>query len=120
MPFDGINSNSVVIMDNASINHVDGVVSMIGEVGALVHFLPPYSPDYAPIEECFSKVKAMMRRMEMEAQVIDIETIALSAFSCITHKLDWDFRNIQQLIACNSYLAIIIIATSSLQLSNSV
>ena len=87
MPFDGINSNSVVIMDNASIHHVDGVVSMIGEVGALVHFLPPYSrsPDYgAPIEECFSKVKAMMRRMEMEAQVIDIETIALSAFSCIT------------------------------------
>ena len=54
MPFDGINSNSIVILDNASIHHVDGVVDMISEVGALVHFLPPYSPDLAPIEECFA------------------------------------------------------------------
>ena len=85
MPFDGNNSHSIVIMDNASVHHVDGVVSMITEVGALVHFLPPYSPDFAPIEECFSKVKATMRGMEVEMQAIgDIETIALSAFACIT------------------------------------
>lgn len=87
MPFDGINSNSIVIMDNASIHHVDGVVDMISEVGALVHFLPPYSPDFAPIEECFSKVKSLMRSMEMEAQVTDdIETVALAAFSAITEE----------------------------------
>ena len=40
MTFNGNNSNSIVIMDNASIHHVDGVVDMISEVGALVHFLP--------------------------------------------------------------------------------
>ncbi len=49
MPFDGNNPNSVVILDNCSIHHVDGVVDMIHKVGALVHFLPPYSPDYNPI-----------------------------------------------------------------------
>lgn len=90
MPFDGINSNSIVILDNASIHHVDGVVDMISEVGALVHFLPPYSPDFAPIEECFSKVKALMRSMEMEAQSTDIETVSLAAFSAITEE---DCRN---------------------------
>ena len=84
MPFDGVNSNSIVVMDNASIHHVEGVVNMISEIGALVYFLPPYSPDYAPIEECFAKVKNAMRTMEQEAQVMDIETIALLAFSTIT------------------------------------
>ncbi len=54
MPFDGKNPHSVVILDNCSIHHVEGIVEMIHEVGALVHFLPPYSPDYNPIEEAFS------------------------------------------------------------------
>ena len=60
---------------------------MISEVGALVHFLPPYSPDFAPIEECFAKIKATMRAMEVEAQATnDIESIVLSAFSAITEE----------------------------------
>lgn len=57
---------------------------MIQEVGALVHFLPPYSPDYNPIEGAFSKVKAVLKAMELEAQVLDVETVVLSAFSSIT------------------------------------
>ena len=40
MPFDGVNPHSVVIMDNASIHHVDGIVQMIKDTGALVLFLP--------------------------------------------------------------------------------
>ena len=54
MPFNGVNPKSVVIMDNASIHHVQEVVSTMG---ALVKFLPPYSPDLNPIEEVFSEVK---------------------------------------------------------------
>ena len=48
MPYDGKNPHSVVIMDNCSIHHVPEVVKSIQDVGALVHFLPPYSPDFAP------------------------------------------------------------------------
>ena len=48
-PFNGANANSIIIMDNATIYHVDGVVELLG---ILVYFLPPYSPD--PIE-LFSK-----------------------------------------------------------------
>lgn len=43
LPFDGTNSNSIVILDNASIHHTKRVVELINSVGALVHFLPPYS-----------------------------------------------------------------------------
>lgn len=83
MPFDGINPNSVVILDNCSVHHVSGVVSMITEIGALVHFLPPYSPDLNPIEECFSKVKSQLKCMETTFEY-DLETYILGAFSRVT------------------------------------
>lgn len=85
MPFNGVNPHSVVVLDNCSIHHVHGIASMIEQVGALVHFLPPYSPDFNPIEETFSKVKAEMKNMEAAmADVLDIETIVYSAFATIT------------------------------------
>ncbi len=59
MPFNGI--NSVVILDNASLHHMESVTAMINVVGALVRFLPPYSPDLNPIEEVFSKVKSVLK-----------------------------------------------------------
>ena len=83
MPFDGRNPNSIVILDNCSVHHVTGVASMITQVGALVHFLPPYSPDLNPIEECFSKIKSLLKSMETTCQD-DLETDVLAAFSCIT------------------------------------
>ena len=55
---------SVVIIDNASIHHVDSVVQLIQNTGALIQFLPPYSPDLNPIEEAFSKLKYTMREIE--------------------------------------------------------
>ena len=41
MPFDGINPHSVLVMDNCSIHHVEGIVEMVHEVGALTHPLLP-------------------------------------------------------------------------------
>ena len=85
MTFNGYNPNSVIIMDNCSVHHVHGVVKSLHQVGTLVQFLPPYSPDYNPIELLFSKVKSIMRAMEVELSVTDdIESIVLSAFSLIT------------------------------------
>lgn len=54
-PFNGVNQNSVVVMDNFSV-HLYDIVKLINSVGALVLFLPPYSLDLNPIELCFSKV----------------------------------------------------------------
>ena len=64
LPFDGSNPCSVVVLDNASVHHVDLVTRLISAMGALVWFLPPYSPDLNPIEEVFSKVKAYLRNNE--------------------------------------------------------
>ena len=72
--------HSVVILDNASI---ENVVKAIEDIGVLVHFLPPYSPDLNPIEEAFSKVKYAMKLLEDDTTG-DIELIALYAFATIT------------------------------------
>ena len=70
MPFDGRNPHSVVVMDNCSIHHVRGVVTSIQDIGAMVHFLPPYSPvgDFNPIEELFAKVKMELKSKESQMQ----------------------------------------------------
>ena len=58
-PFNYCNSHSVVIMDNASIHHVQEVVDLIEtRARARVCFLPPYSPDLMPAEGVFSQVKS--------------------------------------------------------------
>ena len=80
MPFDGQNPNSIVILDNCSVHHVSGVASMITQVGALVHFLP-YSSDLNPIEECFSKVKSLLKSLETTFED-DIETHSSSILMC--------------------------------------
>ena len=53
--------DQLVVLDNASIHHLSTVVDLISAAGALVRFLPPYSPDMNPIEEAFSKVKSHLR-----------------------------------------------------------
>lgn len=53
----------LVIMDNLSIHKGKKVRELIEARGCQVLFLPAYSPDLSPIEEAFSKIKAVLRRM---------------------------------------------------------
>lgn len=52
----------IVVMDNLSSHKGAGIRKAIEAVGAKVLFLPPYSPDFNPIEQVFSKLKALLRR----------------------------------------------------------
>ena len=85
-PFNWINPHSVVIMDNASIHHVEGVIDLIeNQVGARLLFLPPYSPDLNPVEEVFSKVKALMKQNDNLFQACsDTRVLLTMAFGMVT------------------------------------
>lgn len=50
-----------VILDNVSSHKVDGIQDAIEAMGARLEYLPSYSPDLSPIEQCWSKLKAMLR-----------------------------------------------------------
>ena len=49
-------------MDNASIHHSERVKQMCSDAGVIVVYLPPYSPDFNPIEEFFAELKGFMKR----------------------------------------------------------
>jgi transposase len=51
-----------VMMDNLAVHKVTGVRTAIESAGAMVLYLPPYSPDLNPIEMAFSKLKALLRK----------------------------------------------------------
>jgi transposase len=52
----------IVIMDNLSSHKRPAVREVIKAAGATLLLLPPYSPDFNPIEKAFAKLKALLRR----------------------------------------------------------
>jgi transposase len=52
----------IVIMDNLSSHKGLRVRELIEAAGAELHYLPPYSPDFNPIENAFAKLKALLRK----------------------------------------------------------
>ena len=63
-----LHEGDVVVFDNLSAHLGPAVAEAIEEAGASVLPLPPYSPDYTPIEEMFSKVKEFLRRVAARAK----------------------------------------------------
>lgn len=51
-----------MVMDNLNCHKVAGVRESLQAVGADVLYLPPYSPDFNPIEQAFSKLKTLIRK----------------------------------------------------------
>jgi len=56
--------NDLVIMDNLATHKVVGVREAIESVGARLLYLPPYSPDFNPIENMWSKIKQLLRSLD--------------------------------------------------------
>jgi len=52
----------IVVMDNLASHKVVGIAAVIEAAGAQVRYLPPYSPDYNPIEQVFAKFKTLLRK----------------------------------------------------------
>lgn len=73
----------VVVMDNLSAHKGGRVKEIVEARGCELVYLPPYSPDFNPIEEVFSKIKGLMRRAEARTRQALIEVMgrALCAVS---------------------------------------
>jgi transposase len=56
-----LKAGDVVVMDNLSAHKVKGVRELIAASGAELLYLPPYSPDFNPIEKAWSKLKQWLR-----------------------------------------------------------
>jgi transposase len=64
-----LHKGDLVVMDNLRCHKVEGVIEAIEEVSAHVLYLPPYSPDFNPIEMMWSKIKAILRKVK--ARTVD-------------------------------------------------
>ena len=73
-----LRAGDIVVMDNLSSHKVSGVVAAIEEAGAMVLFLPPYSPDFNPIELMWSKIKAILRKLKARSKELLDDAIAFA------------------------------------------
>lgn len=73
----------VVILDNLTTHKVVGVRTAIERAGAQLLYLPPYSPDFNPIENLWSKVKQILRRLTPR-DADELLQAAASAFAAIS------------------------------------
>jgi transposase len=67
---------AVVVMDNLPAHQVEGVKQAIEAVGARLLYLSPYSPDFNPIENLWSKLKGYLRAVEARSSCALHEAIA--------------------------------------------
>ncbi len=65
----------VVVMDNLGAHKGDRVKELIEARGAILVFLPAYSPDFSPIEEAFSKIKALLKKAAARTREALLEAI---------------------------------------------
>jgi transposase len=89
----------IVFMDNVSVHKVDGVEEAIEARGAIPFYLPAYSPDFNPIEQLFSKLKAMLRKIaaySLKNSAFTINSLCKAISSCL--------REISQ-FECAAFLA---------------
>jgi transposase len=73
----------IVVMDNLSAHKVAGVRKLLEDRGAQLLYLPPYSPDFNPIEKVWSKIKQTLR--STKARLLDaLEEATAWALAAIT------------------------------------
>jgi len=74
----------VVVLDNLSAHTAASIRAAIEARGCELLFLPPYSPDFTPIEQVFSKIKALLRGLGARTKEALQEAVRL-AIEAVTH-----------------------------------
>lgn len=85
-----LRQGDVVILDRLNIHKKKAVIALIEAVGAKVHFLPRATPELNPIEHCWAKIKAILRRLAPRTNEA-LEQAILAALACVTQADAWGF-----------------------------
>ena len=75
----------IIVVDNLSAHKGERVRELIEARGCELLYLPPYSPDFNPIEEAFSKIKGLLRKAQARSREVLVEALgrAISAVSAM-------------------------------------
>lgn len=76
----------IVFMDNVPVHKVAGVKEAIEGRGAILVYLPAYSPDFNPIEQVFAKLKAILRKLAaytLKGAAYSIKTLCKTIAACL-------------------------------------
>jgi transposase len=83
----------IVIWDNLGVHKNRAVRELIAATGCEVRFLPPYSPDFNPIEQAFGKLKTSLRRANARARPALEDAIAAGLAAITPHDAQAWFRH---------------------------
>ena len=78
-----LRAGDLVVLDNLPAHKVRAARAAIEQAGARLVFLPPYSPDFNPIEQAFAKLKALLRQAAART-VADLETAIATALAAVS------------------------------------
>jgi transposase len=81
----------VVVMDNLGAHRGERVRELVEARGCSLLFLPPYSPDFSPIEEAFSKLKALLRRASARSRAALLKAIGRALWAITTEDAEGFF-----------------------------
>jgi transposase len=83
----------VVVMDNLSAHKVPGVRALIEGAGAELLYLPPYSPDFNPIEKCWSQIKQRLRAAKARSLLALEQSLDQALAAVSSHNVQACFRH---------------------------
>jgi transposase len=78
-----LRKGDVVVLDNLNVHKASQVEAVAARCGTEVIWLPPYSPDFSPIEQCWSKIKTCLRAAKARTRE-ELERARASAIKLVT------------------------------------
>lgn len=82
-----------VVMDNLTAHKVAGVRELIEATGARLLYLPPYSPDFNPIEKCWAQLKQFLRAAKARSLYNLEQAVTKALGELTTHQAKACFRH---------------------------
>lgn len=73
-----LHPGQIIVLDNLSVHKAAQVQDVLAACGCSLLFLPAYSPDFNPIEQAFSKLKAWLRKLSSRTRDTLIEALAIA------------------------------------------